>query len=204
MPARRELLAAALLCAAGAGLVVLAAGRRWTGVDVVGAGTPITQDLTGRDLAAPAAALGWAGLAGLAALLAVHGRARVAVGAALAAFGAVIGYFSAAGVGRAHVLSAVADKSNLTTFLSTDVHTSAWWAVSLAGGVLLAAAGLLTIVRGGGWPGMSARYEPAAAAGALAREAPDAEADSSGLWKSLDRGEDPTDGGGSGRRRTRQ
>src|SRR6266545_6587923 len=115
--ARRELLTAALLCAAGAGLVILAAGQRWIGVDVVGAGTPISPALTGRDLAGPAAALGWAGLAGLAALIAVRGRARMAVGVALVAFGAGAGYESAAGVGRAHVLSVVADKSNLTGFL---------------------------------------------------------------------------------------
>jgi uncharacterized membrane protein (TIGR02234 family) len=162
--ARRELLAAALLCAAGAGLIILAAGRHWAGVEVVGAGTPISQALTGRDLAGPAAALGWAGLGGLAALLAVRGRARTAVGAVLLTFGAGAGYDSAAGVGRAHVLSAVADKSNLSAFLSTDVHMGAWWAVSLAGGVLLAASGLLTIIRGGRWPGMSARYEPASGA----------------------------------------
>jgi uncharacterized membrane protein (TIGR02234 family) len=226
--ARRELLAAALLCAAGAGLIILAAGRRWSGVDVVGAGTPISQALTGRDLAGPAAALGWAGLGGLAALLAVRGRARTAVGAVLAVFGAGAGYDCVAGVERAHVLSVAADKSNLTAFLSTDVHTGAWWAVAAAGGVLLAAAGLLTVLRGARWPGMSARYEPVARGGrgpapggpapggpAVADSGPpdadagaDADADGartgpaatdpSRLWQALDRGEDPTDGRGRG------
>jgi uncharacterized membrane protein (TIGR02234 family) len=208
--ARRGLLVAALLCAAGAGLVILAAGRRWAGVEVVGAGTPIVRVLTGRELAGPAAALGWAGLGGLAALLAVRGRARIAVGAALAAFGAGACYDSVAGMGRAHVLSVAADKSTLSAFLATDVHTGAWWAVSVAGGALLVASGLWTVVRGGRWPGMSARYDAArgvrsatpdgpkterphtGAAAAPDAPRPPAPADPSRLWQALDRGEDPT------------
>jgi uncharacterized membrane protein (TIGR02234 family) len=187
--ARRELAVAALLCAAGAGLVLAAAGRVWVRVTVTGAGTPLDQPLTGRDLAGAAVALGWAGLAGLAALVAVGGRARVVVGALLVAFGGGAGYASAAGIRRAHVLSVVADKNNFTAFLSTDLHVGGWWAVSLAGGVLLAAAGLLTVVRGGRWPGMSARYDPS---GGRAGTADPAAPDPAHLWKSLDRGEDPT------------
>ncbi|HEU5159655.1 MAG TPA: Trp biosynthesis-associated membrane protein [Streptosporangiaceae bacterium] len=227
MAARRGLLVAALLCAAGAGLVILAAGRRWSGVEVVGAGTPIVRELTGRDLAGLAAALGLAGLGGLAALIAVRGRARMAVGAVLVAFGAGIGYDSVAGIRRAHVLSVAADKSSLSAVLAADVHTGAWWTVSVAGGALLAAAGLLTVVRGARWPGMSARYEavrggrtaaagrPAAdpsgggeAAPAGAEDTADAATrpavdDPSRLWKALDRGEDPTAGGSRDRRRDR-
>ncbi|HZB34384.1 MAG TPA: Trp biosynthesis-associated membrane protein [Streptosporangiaceae bacterium] len=220
MSARRGLLLAALLCAAGAGLVLLAAGRRWAGVEIVGAGTPIVRALTGHDLAAPATALGWAGLGGLAALLAVRGRARTAVGAALVAFGAGAGYSSAAGVGRAHVLSVAADKSNLSAFLSTDVHTGGWWwGVSVAGGALLVASGLLTIVRGRRWPGMSARYDAArgggpatadhrepddpgghaAASAPPAAKPPPAATDPARLWQAIDRGEDPTARGGTDR-----
>ena len=220
MAARRGLLVAALLCAAGAGLVILAAGRRWAGVEVVGAGTPIVRALIGRDLAGLAAALGWAGLGGLAALLAVRGRARTAVGAALLAFGGGVCYDSVAGVGRAHVLSVAADKSNLSAFLSTDVHMGAWWVVSVAGGTLLVASGLLTIVRGGRWPGMSARYDAARGGRQAASDGPEtdrpqtdhpqtaaaaargaaprpAAADPSRLWQALDRGEDPTAAGGT-------
>jgi uncharacterized membrane protein (TIGR02234 family) len=213
--ARRGLLVAALLCAAGAGLVILAAGERWAGVEVVGAGTPIVRALTGRDLAGLAAALGWAGLGGLAALLAVRGRARTAVGAALLAFGGGVCYDSVAGVGRAHVLSVAADKSNLSAFLSTDVHIGAWWAVSVVGGTLLVASGSLTIVRGGRWPGMSARYDAARGGRQTAPDGPEtdrpqtaaatargaaprpAAADPSRLWQALDRGEDPTAAGGT-------
>jgi uncharacterized membrane protein (TIGR02234 family) len=191
--ARRELAVAGLLCAAGAGLVVTAAGRQWAAATITGAGTPISQQLTGRELAGAAAALGWAGLAGLAALVAVSGRARVAVGGLLAVFGAGAAAASAAGVRRAHVLAVLADKNNFTAFLSTDLQTGSWWAASAAGGVLLAAAGLLTIVRGGRWPGMSARYDRGGAGGRGAAADP-GEPDPSRLWKSLDRGEDPTAG----------
>ncbi|XRQ02789.1 Trp biosynthesis-associated membrane protein [Actinomadura welshii] len=193
----RERGLAALLCAAGAGLVLLAAGRTWATVRAEDALTPLTQDLTGGDLGGAAGALGWAGIAGLAALFATRGRARTAVGVLLALFGAGIGYASAAAVRRSNVLSAAGDESPLMSLgagAAADVNL--WWAVSVAGGVLLAAAGLVTAVRGRRWPGMSARYERAAPRGAAARDAAgggDAEAgDPSAMWKSLDRGEDPT------------
>jgi uncharacterized membrane protein (TIGR02234 family) len=207
--ARRELFAAALSCAVGAALVILAVGRQWASVVVVGAGTPLSASLTGRELAGPAAAFGWAGLAGLAALVAVRGHARVAVGAALVAFGVGAGYDSVAGVRRARVLAVAEDKSNLTAVLSTEVHHNGWWMVCAAGGGLLVVAGLLTAVRGRRWPGLSSRYQPpgrdAAADGRPGERrsgdgggmAP-AERDPSRLWRSLDRGEDPTDDGGPG------
>ncbi|HEX6472419.1 MAG TPA: Trp biosynthesis-associated membrane protein [Streptosporangiaceae bacterium] len=202
MAVRRELFAAALLCAVGAALVVLAAGRQWAVVEVVGAGTPLSASLTGRELAGPAAAFGWAGLAGLAALVAVRGRARVAVGAALVAFGFGAAYDSVAGVRRGHVLAVAEDRSNLTAVLSTEVHHNGWWVVCAAGGGLLVVAGLLAVLRGRRWPGLSARYQRPGRADAAADAgsgqggtgAP-VEVDSSMLWRSLDRGEDPTDDG---------
>jgi uncharacterized membrane protein (TIGR02234 family) len=207
--ARRELLIAALLCAVGGALAVTAAGRPWAEVRISGAGTPLGQSLTGRELSGAAGALGLAGLAGLAALFAVRGRTRVAVGALLVVFGGGAAYASVTAIRRAHVLSAAADKSSLAGLASTGVHTGAWPWISMAGGVLLAAAGLFSVVRGARWPGMSARYEAPGAshsAGASAapwaaqdRATPDraaagVESDPSRLWKSLDRGEDPTEG----------
>ncbi|TDE25060.1 TIGR02234 family membrane protein [Actinomadura sp. 6K520] len=189
----------ALLCAAGAGLVLLAAGRTWATVRAEDAITPLTQSLTGGDLGGAAGALGWAGLAGLAALFATRGRARAAVGVLIALFGAGIGYASTAAVQRPNVLSAAGDKSALMS-LGTDpaMDVNLWWMVSVTGGVLLAAAGLVTAVRGRRWPGMSARYERAAprgtAAGDTGKETGEdpGEQDPSAMWKSLDRGEDPT------------
>jgi uncharacterized membrane protein (TIGR02234 family) len=201
--ARREFATAALLCAAGAGSAIVAGGRVWATVRVPDAITPLSQHVTGRELTAVAVALGWAGLAGLAALFATRGRVRAAIGGLLALFGAGIAYASATAVRNPHVLRVAGDKSP-TLRLGGDAaaQPAAWWIVSLAGGVLLAAAGVVILLRGGRWPGMSARYESAGAAKARAGTAsgpssargttpPDA-GDPSALWKSLDRGEDPT------------
>lgn len=182
----------ALLCATGAGLVLLAAGRGWATVEAEDAITPFTLALTGGDLGAAAGALGWAGLAGLAALFATRGRVRAAVGVLIALFGAGIACASAAAVRRPDVLSAAGDKSALLR-LGADpaLHVNLWWTVSVAGGILLVAAGLLTAARGTRWPGMSARYERAAPRGPAAQE-PAVPDDPSAMWRSLDRGEDPT------------
>lgn len=193
----------ALACAAGAGLALLAAGRTWATVEAEDAITPFTQNLTGGDLGGASGALGWAGLAGLAALFATRGRVRAGVGVLIALFGAGIAYASAAAVQRSNVLSAAGDKSALLKIgadAATDVNL--WWMVSVTGGVLLAVAGLVTAVRGARWPGMSSRYERAAPGEAAPGEAapgkPAAEDDPSAMWKSLDRGEDPTAAGKNG------
>ncbi|WP_033424672.1 Trp biosynthesis-associated membrane protein [Actinomadura flavalba] len=186
MSAGRERGLTALLCAAGAGLTLLAAGRAWATVTAKNAITPFTLDVTGGDLGATAGALGWAALAGLAALFAVGGRGRAVVGALLAAFGAGIVWASVTVTGRADILAAAGDRSALLRLGSApEVATSPWWLVSAAGGVFVATAGIVTLVRGRRWPGLSARYERRAAA-------PRDDADPAALWKSLDRGEDPT------------
>ncbi|MCO6005906.1 Trp biosynthesis-associated membrane protein [Actinoallomurus purpureus] len=189
MTTRRELVAAALLGAAGAGLAAGFAGQTWATVTARSAGIdpmPALQAITGRALNGGLAALGLAGLAGIAALFATRGWARTSVGALLTAFGVLIAILSPAAVRRGHVISAAADKSNLLRLAGhVTVHVHGWWIVSLTGGVLLAAAGLLTVVRGRRWPGMSARYDRPGAA-------PRAGDDPASLWKSLDRGDDPT------------
>lgn len=184
----------ALLCAAGAGLVLLAAGRTWATVTADGAITPFTRELTGGDLGGAPGALGWAGLAGLAALFATRGRVRAAVGALIALFGVGIGYAAAMSARGSHVAAEALDESALLKLgADPSVHVNAWWTVSVAGGVLLVAAGLVTLLRGARWPGMSARYERTGPAAPGPRRAPAGD-DPSALWKSLDRGEDPTDG----------
>ena len=195
----------ALLCAAGAGLALLAAARGWATVSAEDAITPLSQDLTGGDLGGAAGALGWAGIAGLAALFATRGRARSGVGVLIALFGAGIVYASAAAVQRPNVLSAAGEESALLNIgADPAVDVNLWWMVSVTGGVLLAVAGLAAAVRGRRWPGMSARYERAAPGGPAAQKAAvedaAAEDDPSALWKSLDRGEDPTARTTNGRR----
>lgn len=58
--------------------------------------------------------------------------------------------------------------------------------MALAGGLLLAVAGLLTLRYGRSWPAMGSRYE------APTRKAPAKSDTPADLWKALDRGEDPT------------
>lgn len=204
MSTRRELTAAVLLCAAGAGAAVMAGGRTWATVHAKDAITPLSQHLTGRELTAVAGALGWAGLAGLALLFATRGRIRAAVGALLTLFGAGIAYGSATAVRHSHAVAVAGDKSPMLR-LGGDaaVRPTTWWIISLAGGVLLAAAGVMTLVRGARWPGMSARYDAADAAEARAgtpagsgNGARSGAGDPAALWRSLDRGEDPTAGTG--------
>ncbi|MCW2946245.1 MAG: major facilitator superfamily transporter [Actinoallomurus sp.] len=187
MTARRELAVAALIGAAGAGLAAGSAGRTWATVVERAAGLQsLSQDLTGRSLSGVIAALAWAGLAGVAALLATRGWARVAIGVLLTGCGTIIAVVSPTVVRRAHVISAAGEKSNLAKLAGdVTVHVNGWWVMSLAGGVLLAAAGLLTVVRGRRWPGMSARYDRPGAA-------PQPGDDPASLWKALDRGDDPT------------
>jgi uncharacterized membrane protein (TIGR02234 family) len=185
---RRELAAATLLGVAGAGLVAGLAGRTWVTVTERAAGLQtVSQHLTGRSLSGVIAALGWAGLAGIAALLATRGWPRVAVGVLLTVFGVVIAVVSPTAVRRAHALSVAGRQSNLARLTgNVTVHPNAWWVISLAGGVLLAAAGLLTVARGRRWPGMSTRYDRPGAA------PPPRNDDPASLWKALDRGDDPT------------
>jgi uncharacterized membrane protein (TIGR02234 family) len=185
---RRELALAALLGAVGAALVAGFAGRPWATVVERAAGLEtLSQHLTGRSLNGAIAALSWAGLAGIAALLATRGWARVVIGLLLTVFGVVIAVISPTAVRRTHVLSVAGETSNLARLAGdVTVHTNGWWVVSLAGGALLAAAGALTVVRGRRWPGMSSRYDRPAAA------PPPSEDDPASLWKALDRGDDPT------------
>lgn len=192
MNARRQLVLAVVLCAAGAIVSVTAAGRPWATVRAQDSITPFSLAVSGRDLSGVGVALGWAGLAGLAALFATRGWPRAVVGLLLAGFGAGIVITSVTATGRGDVLDAAGDRAVLLRLgAHPAVDLSAWWAVSLAGGALLVAAGLLTLVYGRRWPGMSTRYEGPGSTGGTAPRAP-APDDASSLWKSLDRGEDPT------------
>ena len=64
---------------------------------------------------------------------------------------------------------------------------SLWWLVAGVAALLVAGAGVLIALRGGGWPAMGSKYDrdrgPTAA---------DRPADPGDTWAALDRGEDPT------------
>jgi uncharacterized membrane protein (TIGR02234 family) len=181
---RRELLLAVLLCLAGAALVLLATSRPWLTLRVPAAAPLPTRTLTrnGSAIAGGARALGLVGLAGVAALPATRRIGRVVVGGLLALSGT--GIVTVLVRVLAHPVAAVARSGPFPdAHVAGPVDLGGWPYLALIGGGLLAAAGLLVVVRGRRWEVLSERYEPPAAQG------PPGEAS---FWEALDRGEDPT------------
>ncbi|MGH6654148.1 MAG: Trp biosynthesis-associated membrane protein, partial [Actinocrinis sp.] len=85
------------------------------------------------------------------------------------------------------------------------VTNTAWPYVTIAGGLLVALGGALTLARGRSWSGLSNRYEVAPAEGAAAAAGKSDHQNSVGqagdgagepstrdLWDALNRGADPT------------
>ncbi|MEV8514714.1 Trp biosynthesis-associated membrane protein [Dactylosporangium sp. NPDC051484] len=169
---RRGLAITAVACAAGAGLVLLAATRGWQDVitNQPAPLPPITEHRTGTEIAPWLPALGVVALAGAGALLATRAAARLVVGALL--------ILSGAGVVVAALVT-----------LGDDVKV-VWPLLCTLGGLVVLAAGLVTARAGRSWPGMGARYERLSAA----EKKPDRPASQAELWDALDRGEDPTSG----------
>jgi uncharacterized membrane protein (TIGR02234 family) len=173
---RRGLLVAVLLCAAGAGLLLLSSSRTWVTVHLAGAGQlpGTTSALSGATVSPGARALAVLGLAGAAALPATRGWGRRLVGALLVLAGGVAGSV-VAGVLRDPGVAAAAHVTD-----PVRVELTAGPYAALLGAVLLLVAGVLAVVRGGSWGGLGARYD--------APTSPRAPS----LWEALDDGHDPT------------
>ncbi|MFF4605531.1 TIGR02234 family membrane protein [Streptomyces sp. NPDC001339] len=193
--ARRSLAAALLAGAAGAGLALLASGRTWAEGSALLPQGELPRSVTGADVTGVPGALAVVGLAALVAVFAVRRTGRVLVAALLTLSGA--GVAAAAVLGNGDT-SALREKAATAVGLAgadvQNVTHTGWPWVATAGGVLLLAAGLLALFRGRHWPAMSGRYErtPGGARGPRrAPAAPDLERPEE-IWKSLDRGEDPT------------
>jgi uncharacterized membrane protein (TIGR02234 family) len=196
-PASREFGAALAAGALGAGIALLAARQPWAHARFP-AENPLpgsTVALTGQDLTAAVSALAIAGLACLAAVIATRRVLRRISGMLLAVFGAGIAVAAATSTGAAHVAAVAADHpgSGVSAHPATggprpDITMVAfpWWVAALFGGVLLVAAGALTVWRGTRWPGMSSRYERPGGA------PPVVSGDPATVWEALDRGTDPT------------
>lgn len=144
--------------------------------------------LTGRDLVPLGAAMGWVGLAAIAALLATRTWGRRVTGAVVLAAGGVAGVTGvafaftevASGGGGAFVEAALGSR---TDAVPTAVSVSAWWALAILSGLTVTACGLLALVEGPTWSRLSSRYSRTQAVGAASAAA---------TWDALDRGEDPT------------
>ncbi|MFC6598381.1 TIGR02234 family membrane protein [Kitasatospora paranensis] len=188
---RRSLALMLLLTVLGAVLVLTSVGRTWAEGVVAGAtGGRTAVSATGSRLTGLPGGLALVAMAAAVAVFAVRGHARTAVGAlaALAGLGVVAGALIGA-TDTAGLDAEAAGRLALAGAHAEQVGHTFWPWVALAGGVLLAAAGLLTLRSGRGWPAMGARYDAPTRKAAAAPRPTDSAAE---LWKALDRGEDPT------------
>jgi hypothetical protein len=166
---RRELTAAVLANAAGAGLAVWAASRTWV-VEVVARAAPqppLVTPHSGGSLTPLLPALALVALAAAGGLLATRGVARLAVGAV-------------AGLAGIAVAVEAVDTANATAGVSLI-----WPVLCGLGAVLTVAASVLTLARGRRWPAMGARYERVASAA-------HAQSSAAAMWDAIERGHDPT------------
>ncbi|MFI0942370.1 TIGR02234 family membrane protein [Streptomyces sp. NPDC021020] len=186
--------------ALGASLVLVAAGKTWSRGYAAFGETNLPVHASGTDTTALPGGLALVGLASLVAVFAVRRAGRYVVSAllALAGLGAVVVTLARRG-SHAAVNEAAASTAGLAHDTARHVTTTGWPFVSVAGGLLLLAAGLLALRYGPSWPVMSSRYDapgttrPARTRAAAARRPAPVDPDrAEDLWKALDRGEDPT------------
>ena len=176
---RREALVVLGLAVVATGFLVLASGRPWATAVLAVPGLPRTEQMvTGQELVPAAFGLGLAGLAGTLGVLATRGVARRIASAVLA----LCGVGAAVAAGLATGADSVADALPATFGAAgVQVHMTAWPVLAVGAGVLAAACGVVAAWRGPRWPGMGSRYD--------APKQQDTEPD---MWRSLDRGDDPT------------
>ncbi|MEU0083848.1 TIGR02234 family membrane protein [Streptomyces sp. NPDC006274] len=189
---RRSLAATLFLGAAGATVVLLAAGRVWAeGAASVGGGS-VPLDASGSDVTGVPTALAIVGLAALVALFAVRraGRLLVAVLLSLSGVGAATAALLGASGSGALDEQAARTTGDAAATVEALSHT-VWPYVTAAGGALILLAGLLALRYGRAWPSMSGRYERDGTPRAREERPVDPDRPED-LWKALDRGEDPT------------
>jgi uncharacterized membrane protein (TIGR02234 family) len=185
MTARRAPAIAILGCALGGLLVLLSAGRQWahtslTGVDGTGRST---LSVTGHQVAPSITAVGIALIALAAAILASNGILRRVVGVLVVLVaGAAIG---AAVTARGDVSTALRHREVGSTGLAVHASANGWWILTVVGGLLALAAGVLTVFYSEQWSRMGEKYDAPSAT----RPAKDP---ATVAWEALDRGEDPT------------
>ena len=130
-------------------------------------------------------------LAGVVAILATRRVGRAVVGTLLFLTGAGIAASVVhAATNRSALDELVAKAANLTSSMGGRIEITVWPWVTVVGGLFVAAAGLLTVVRGPVWPGMGSRYEAPGRVGSTGGRTP--ARTTGGMWDALDRGEDPT------------
>ena len=200
---RSGLAIAMAVTAAGGGLALLASAQAWDSVMVSRAAplAGLTVHVAGRTLEPAVTGLGVVALAGVVALLATRGTARRGIGALIVLAGLLLGWravhgFSAVSATRARELVAEA-RIGTTLGAATDVRVQVqqlWPGLAVVAAVLIVFGGGLVFMHAGRWAVMGTRYD-APAGHAAAPPTAGAQAASVGdlaMWKSLDRGDDPT------------
>jgi uncharacterized membrane protein (TIGR02234 family) len=190
MNPRREMATVLGVILVGTVVVLLAAARTWLTAAWVEPGIPGVQvALTGSEVAPLVRAAGFVALAGVVALLATRRRGRLVVGAlvCLAGVAVVAGCVLFAATYRSSADEALADAAGETTATvrASELAAGGWSAGAATGGAMVAAGGVLTMLRSARWPEMGTRYDAPAAAATARRDQDDP-------WGALDRGEDPT------------
>lgn len=184
MRSLREYLVVLGVLVAGSVAGIVLGGTTWATAQVTGALGTDQVPISGTELVPIAAAAGWLGLAAVVAIHAARGIGRMIIGGLLVVAGlAVAGWAGRYAVDMESAADAAATGDAVPTLAAT---TPAAAIGTAAGGVLIAVAGGLTVLRGSRWPAMGRKYERAAQAGAAGgNSARDA-------WDALDRGDDPT------------
>ncbi|NRQ36199.1 Trp biosynthesis-associated membrane protein [Nonomuraea sp. NN258] len=182
---RRELWGWVVLTALGCLLVLLAGGQAW--VRLLGRAGDVTAP-AGGDLSPVLTPVALAGLAGVVAVLATAGLGRRLIGALLTLCGIVAGVGVWTGAAAGTVDRWLAERDALGAARGVEWELVAVWpVVAGAGAALMVIGGVVAVIRGGAWAGMSAKYERGESR-KPAHVSKDRE-----LWDALDRGDDPTD-----------
>jgi uncharacterized membrane protein (TIGR02234 family) len=192
--ARREMTTAVLLALLGGGLVLAVAGRTWAEGTALVHGSHLAVEVTGNTVNKATTAFALLGIAGGLAVLATRAFGRMVVGALVVLAGVgVVGFAIDGASDTGAIDAAAAGKAAVEGVRAVDVTHAVWPWFAAVGGVAIVLAGLLVLVRGRRWPGMSNRYEAPTGKGRTHPAAPRrAGVGNAELWNALDRGEDPT------------
>jgi uncharacterized membrane protein (TIGR02234 family) len=181
------------------GLLLASLARVWVSVSYEESVTiaQLTRDLTGSELAPGAQAAAYVALAGVAAIVAVRGWWRVLVGVLVAGAGvaavAALLPLASGGEVRDRFLHHFGDCANGGCGISGPLpsfHAASWLWVAVLGAVLVILAGVMTVMRGRRWPGLSSRYDRQPETDPV--PVPEGPVTDKGAWDALDRGDDPT------------
>jgi uncharacterized membrane protein (TIGR02234 family) len=172
--------------------MLLAAGRPWLYALAVQEPVRVYVSVKGSSLSPTVPAVGLVCLAGTVGLLAARAALRRVIGVliALAGLGAIVATVLQARPGDGDLSARAGAAVGTASAAATEVDHTLWPALAVVGALMCVAAGALTALRGGTWPGMSSRYERPD----TVQVQPPAPAADTALdqWRALDRGEDPT------------